>query len=108
MAREMSHAPLPALLLYTRAGCHLCDEARAILAAILAERVAAGLPAPAIEERDIETDEDWQRDNFAAIPVVEIGELRLELATSAARLRRLLAEALDAGTVDRGPTIGGG
>lgn len=100
MTREMTGAPLPALLLYTRAQCELCDEARALLQALLAERTVAGLSAPAIEERDIETDPAWQRQFFASIPVVEIGGRRLEIATSAAKLRRLLAEALDAPGAD--------
>ena len=96
MSGEMTRAPLPPLLLYTRAGCHLCDEARALLAALLAERIGAGLSAPAIEERDIESQPEWQRAYFATIPVVEIAGRRLEIATSAAKLRRLLADALDA------------
>lgn len=96
MTREMTGAPLPALVLYSRVGCHLCDEARALLLGLLAQRAAAGLPAPAIEERDIDTTPDWQRAYFATIPVVEFGEQRLELATSAAKLRRLLSDVLDA------------
>ena len=43
----------------------------------------AGLAVPALVERDIETDPDWQRAYFATIPVVELGDRRLELATSA-------------------------
>ena len=84
------------LFLYTRPGCHLCDEARTLLEALLAERHEAGLPAPAIIERDIETDPDWQRDFFATIPVVELAGRRLELVTSLAKLRRLLTEVLAA------------
>lgn len=100
MTREMTGAPLPALLLYTRAECELCDEARALLQALLAERIAVGRSAPAIEERDIESDPAWHREFFASIPVVEIGGRQLEIATSAAKLRRLLAEALDAPDAD--------
>lgn len=96
MTGEMTRAPLPVLLLYTRADCELCDEARALLAALIADRIGAGLSAPAIEERDIESRPEWQRAYFATIPVVEIGGLRLEIVTSAAKLRRLLADALDA------------
>jgi hypothetical protein len=84
------------LYLYTRAGCHLCDDARTILDAILTERTAAGLPSPDVVERDIETDEDWHRAFMASIPVIEVGERRLELALSPARIRRLLIDALDA------------
>ena len=42
----------------------------------------------------------WQRAFFAIIPVVELGDRRLELATSPAALRRLLADVLDAEPVD--------
>ena len=84
------------LFLYTRPGCHLCDDARTVLDAVLAERAAAGLPCPTVVERDIETNDDWQRAFLATIPVIEAGDRRLELATSPARIRRLLAETLDA------------
>jgi hypothetical protein len=87
--------PLPDLVLYGRPGCHLCDDAHATLELLLAERAAAGRPAPAIREADIETDEDWHRRFALTIPVVELGERRLELATSPAKLRRFLAEVLD-------------
>jgi glutaredoxin len=87
---------LPALILYSRPGCGLCDEARALLQALLDRRAAAGLAAPPIEERDIDTDPAWQRAYFTTIPVVELGERRLETVTSAAALRRLLDEGLGA------------
>ena len=85
---------LPALSLYRRPGCGLCDEARTLLQALLDRRAAAGLAAPPIEERDIDTDPAWQRAYFTTIPVVELGERRLETVTSAAALRRLLDEGL--------------
>ena len=46
-------------------------------------------------ERNIEDDEDWQRRYAFTIPVVTVGDVELELATSPAKLRRLLAEGLD-------------
>ncbi len=67
-----------------------------MLTALLAQRQAQGKAAPPIVERDITTDPALERAFFTTIPVVEIGERRLELATSAARLRALLADALDA------------
>ncbi len=89
-------APLPDLVLYGRPGCHLCDEAREILEALLAERAASGRPSPRLLERDITADPDLHRAFLTAIPVVELGGRRLELATSATKLRRLLDEVLDA------------
>jgi hypothetical protein len=67
-----------------------------ILTGLLDERQRAGLTTPDLQERDIETDPAWQRAFFASIPVVELGDRRLELATSAAKLRRLMADVLDA------------
>jgi hypothetical protein len=84
------------LYLYARAGCHLCDDTRRAVVLLLTERQAAGLPSPTLVERDIDTNEDWQRAFMTAIPVVELGDQRLELATSPSRIRRLLADVLDA------------
>jgi hypothetical protein len=92
----MHDAPLPDLVLYTRSGCGLCDETRALLGALLTERQTAGLPTPPLVDRDIETDPALERAFFASIPVVELGGRRLGLATSAAKLRRLLSDVLDA------------
>jgi hypothetical protein len=88
-------APLPDLILYAREGCHLCAESKALILDLLGDRAARGLPVPRLVERDIDTDPDWQRAFFTTIPVVELGDRRLELALSAARLRRLLADQLD-------------
>ena len=90
------------LYLYARAGCHLCEETRTALVQLLAEREAAGLPCPTLVERDIDTNEDWQRAFMATIPVIELRDRRLELATSPARIRRLLADALDVPAAARG------
>jgi hypothetical protein len=88
-------APLPDLVLYGRDGCHLCEEARAALDLLLAERSARGLPVPSLAERDIDTDEAWHRRYAFTIPVVALGDRELELATSPAKLRRLLEDVLD-------------
>ena len=87
--------PLPDLVLYRRPGCHLCDDARATLDLLLADRSARGLPVPALVERDIESDEELHRRYAFTIPVVSLGGRELELATSPARLRRLLEDVLD-------------
>ncbi len=91
----MADAPLPDLVLYSRAGCHLCDEARELLQALLDERARQGLTTPRLDEIDIESDPELERRFFTTIPVVELGDRRVELATSAAKLRRLLADVLD-------------
>ena len=91
--------PLPELVLYTRDGCHLCDDARALVQGLLEDRAARGLPVAALVERDIAANPDWERQFFATIPVVELKGRRLELAMSAAKLRAFLADALDASLV---------
>lgn len=92
----MTVTPLPDLLLYTREGCHLCDEARAIVQGLLEDRAARGQRTAALRERDIAIDVDWERRFFDRIPVLELAGRRLELVTSAATVRRFLADALDA------------
>jgi Glutaredoxin-like domain (DUF836) len=89
-------APSPLLVLYRRAGCHLCDEARATVNAIVTERATAGRTVPEVVERDIDADDELQRRFSTTIPVVDIGDRRLELAVSPSRLRRFVTDALDA------------
>ena len=91
-------SPLPDLVLYMRAGCHLCDETRDVLHALLAARAADGLPTPRLRELDIEADDELHRRFLTTIPVVELGGRRMELATSPAKLRRLLSDVLDVAT----------
>jgi hypothetical protein len=101
----MSDSPLPDLILYGRADCGLCDEARDLVHALIHERSAAELPIPTFREIDIDSDPAYERLYLASIPVVELGDRRLETFTSATRLRRLLAEVLDGDTAaPSGPT----
>jgi Glutaredoxin-like domain (DUF836) len=95
----MAASPLPELIVYTRDGCHLCDEARAVVQGLLEDRASTGRRTAALRERDIATNADWERQFFATIPVVEVNGRRLELATSPAKLRRFLDEALDGALV---------
>jgi hypothetical protein len=88
--------PLSELVLYTRDGCQLCVEARAIVQGLLEDRAARGQRTAALRERDIATDPGWERQFFATIPVVEFEGRRLELATSPAKVRRFLDDVLDA------------
>ncbi|MEA2537705.1 MAG: Glutaredoxin-like domain [Chloroflexota bacterium] len=83
------------LFLYARAGCGLCDETRVTLEALLARRVASGRPSATLVERDIESDPELERAFFTEIPVIELGDRRLTLAISPARIERLLADVLD-------------
>ncbi len=88
-------APLPDLVVYSRAGCSLCDEARGAIEMVLAERHAHGLPIPTLIERNIEADPELHRRYLERIPVVELGARRVELLVTVGRIRRLLNEALD-------------
>jgi len=58
---------MPALVtLYTRAGCHLCEEAKQVLAAARRQMEFA------YEERDIDTDDELRRLYNEEVPVVAI------------------------------------
>jgi glutaredoxin len=72
--------------LYSRPGCHLCDDARAAL-----ERVRRRAPFELVEI-DIERDDALHRAYVERIPVVEVDDDELfeyfvDEATLAARLR---------------------
>ena len=91
----MAATPLPELILYTRAGCELCDEARWVIQGLLEDRAKRGARVALYRERDIAADPDLERDLSARIPVVELRGRRLELVTSVTRLRRFLDDGLD-------------
>lgn len=91
-----SVAPLPDLVLYARPGCSLCAEAREAIDLVLRDRTERGLPVPAVLERNIEDDPDLHRTYLERIPVVELGEQRIELIVTVGKLRRLLNEAFGA------------
>jgi hypothetical protein len=90
----VADTPLPDLVLYGRPDCHLCHGTRETLTLLLEERTEDGLPVPRIVERDISADPTLLAELGDRIPVVELGGRRLELVTSAARLRRLLTDVL--------------
>lgn len=77
---------VPDLLLLTRPGCHLCEDARRIV-----QRVSKDLGIP-WQERSIEQDPDLL-DRFAEeIPVLMIDGVQRDFwQIDEARLRRLLA-----------------
>jgi len=93
---------LPDLVLWRGDGCHLCDDARALVAALLAERAAAGLRTPALVERRIADDPTAERELFEQIPVLEFDGRRLLLAIGVGPVRAFLADSLDG----RGVTAG--
>jgi glutaredoxin len=84
--REPSTSAELVVTLYTRPGCHLCDEARE---AILNVR-AAGLGFE-LREVDIEGDERLHAEYLERIPVVEVeGEIVSELVLDVHALRSRL------------------
>ena len=87
-------ASLRDLVLYARPGCRLCDEAREAIGLVIDDRRARGLAVPNVVERNIEDDDDLHRRLLERIPVVEIGNLRVELIVTVGKVRRLLNEAL--------------
>lgn len=91
----MAAAPLPELILYTRAGCELCDETRTMLHGLLEDRATRGARIAHFRELDIAGDPAIERELFDRIPVVQLRGRRLELATSMVRLRRFLDDGLD-------------
>jgi hypothetical protein len=100
-------APLPDLVLYTRAGCSLCDEAREAIELTLADRRERGVPVPALVERDIEADSELHRRYLERIPVVELGTAHIELVVTVGKLRRVLAEILGDDVVESRETVAG-
>jgi glutaredoxin len=96
MPSEMSALPLPEISLYTRPGCDLCDGARATLQEILEDRAARGSAIATVNEIDITSDTELENRYFDVIPVIEMGGRRLDLAISPAKLRRFVADGLDA------------
>jgi hypothetical protein len=86
--------PLPDLVLWRGDGCHLCDDARALLTVLLAERMNAGLPTPALVERRIADDPAVEQELFEQIPVLEFNGRRLPLALRVEPVRAFLAAVL--------------
>jgi glutaredoxin len=73
--------------LYTRPGCHLCDEARDLILSL-----RDGEASLELREIDIESDPELHARFVERIPVVEVdGEHVAELYVDAQTLRRALA-----------------
>jgi glutaredoxin len=72
--------------LYGRPGCHLCDDARAALLPLAAELGFA------LEEIDIEGDDDLHRRYLERIPVIAVdGEELFDFFVDEAMLRERIA-----------------
>jgi len=71
--------------MYSRPGCHLCDEAREVIL-----RLGGRVPF-AFEEVDVSGDDALELEYGMRIPVVLVdGRERFEIAVDAAELERLL------------------
>jgi glutaredoxin len=88
-----------AVIVYSRPGCHLCDDAVEAIAAIHEEGYRFEL-----REVDIESDDILLRRLLERIPVVEVdGEIVSELVVDGAALRaRLDTVGVDDGAGDGG------
>ncbi len=76
------------IVLYSRAGCHLCELARD---ALLAERATSPFD---LVEVDIAGDDDLEREYGIRIPVVEIdGEERFEYEVDVTELASIVRDA---------------
>jgi glutaredoxin len=73
------------VVLYGRPGCHLCDDARAVILRVRAERPFE------LEEVDIDGDDALFKRYLERIPVVTVdGEERFEFFVDPGELRALL------------------
>lgn len=84
--------PKPDLILYMRAGCGLCEEARDAIGLVFEDRRTRDLVVPPFVEVDIEGNPDLERTMFDRIPIVQLGDRRVELVVTVGKLRRLLRE----------------
>ena len=81
---ELGETP-PRVLLYSKPGCHLCDDAREVIAAVCAEL------GEGFDEVDITKSEDLMRAYGEQIPVTLVdGEQHDFWRVDAARLRAAL------------------
>jgi hypothetical protein len=85
----------PTIEFLTRPGCHLCDEARAGLQAVLEERAMTGRLPAVIREIDISADPVLERRHLERIPVLIVGGDELPLAMSHRAIRAFLERTLD-------------
>jgi glutaredoxin len=87
MRRRLSSKRPAAIVLYTRHGCHLCEDARAVLE-------AAALRYPLVLQAvDVDTDPDLATSYGLEVPVVMIdGRVRFRGRVNVVLLDRLLSK----------------
>ena len=89
--------PVSRITLLARPGCHLCDDARAVI-----ERVAGELGV-GWEERDITASPDDMRDYWDKIPVALVDGVQVDFwRVSETRLRAALGSRAERGPAGRG------
>lgn len=94
---------LALVTLYTKPGCHLCDDALATL-----RRLSLEIPFELIE-RDITDDEDLHRAYFERIPVIALdGEELFDYFVDEALLRERLAGRVHPASAEPGAAPAGG
>jgi glutaredoxin len=85
VARTELGEPPPRVVLYSKPGCHLCEDARAVVDAVCAEL------GETFDEVDISTSEELMREFGEQIPVTFVdGEQHDFWRVDAARLRNAL------------------
>jgi hypothetical protein len=82
---RVGDVPAPRVVLYSRPGCHLCDDARVVV-----ERVTSDM-GESYAERDITLDPDDERAYGESIPVVLVDGVQVDFwRVSEQRLRSAL------------------
>ena len=94
-----SDAPAPPVLLYGRAGCHLCDDARAVVGAVCAE---AGVAWAEVDVDAPGADPALREQYGEYVPVVTVGGVQQGFwRVDARRLARAVGR-ISAGRADLG------
>jgi hypothetical protein len=83
--------PAPIVSLYGKPGCHLCDEAEALLATVARKQPLT------VQKVDIQSSPELFEQYRYRIPVIEVaGGAALEWPTTAERIRRAVQAAASA------------
>jgi hypothetical protein len=79
---------VPAIALYTRSGCHLCDQAQALLSRVVRRSDAR------VEKIDVDSDPALHAAYDVRVPVARFGDVELDWPFTEAEARRALAALL--------------